>query len=84
MAKNTVATKPPKNYEDAMSELENLLSDMEQGNLSLDDTLVAYARGAELLKFCREKLAVVDAQVKVLDAGALKEFAPTPAQEGAP
>ena len=76
MGKNTVASKPPKNYEDAMSELETLLSDMEQGALSLDDTLVAYARGAELLKFCREKLAVVDAQVKVLDGGALKPFEP--------
>ena len=74
MAKIAPAGKHPKNYEDAMLELEALLADMEQGSLSLDNTLVAYTRGAELLKYCRERLEVVEQQVQVLDAGALKPY----------
>ena len=43
-------------YESAMAELEQIVADMEAGKLSLEDSLAAYKRGAELLTFCRGKL----------------------------
>jgi exodeoxyribonuclease VII small subunit len=48
---------------------------MEGGQLSLEQSLSAYKRGAELLKFCQAQLADAQQQVRVLEAGALKNFA---------
>ena len=48
---------------------------MEGGQLSLEQSLTADKRGAELLKFCQAQLADAQQQVKVLESGALKNFA---------
>jgi exodeoxyribonuclease VII small subunit len=53
-------------YEDAVSELEGLIATMESGKLSLEDTLAAYKRGAELLKHCQHVLEQVEQQVKMV------------------
>ena len=66
---------PPASYEAAMEELEKLTSQIESGQLPLEQLLAGYERGAELLKFCREKLQAVEEQIKVLDAGVLKPWA---------
>lgn len=58
-----------------MTELENIVTRMEGGQLSLEQSLAAYTRGAELLKFCQAQLMDAQQQVKVLEAGALKNFA---------
>ena len=62
-------------FERALAELEGLVARMEGGQLSLEQSLTAYKRGAELLKFCQTQLADAQQQVKVLEAGALKNFA---------
>ena len=62
-------------FESALAELENIVTRMEGGQLSLEQSLTAYKRGAELLKFCQAQLADAQQQVKVLEAGALKNFA---------
>lgn len=62
-------------FESALAELENIVARMEGGQLSLEQSLTAYKRGAELLKFCQAQLADAQQQVKVLEAGALKNFA---------
>jgi exodeoxyribonuclease VII small subunit len=62
-------------FESALTELENIVTRMEGGQLSLEQSLSAYKRGAELLKFCQAQLADAQQQVKVLEAGALKNFA---------
>ena len=62
-------------FESALAELENIVTRMEGGQLSLEQSLAAYKRGAELLKFCQAQLADAQQQVKVLEAGALKHFA---------
>ena len=56
------------NYEDALVELEKLIADMESGKLSLEATMAAYKRGAELLKQCQQVLEQVEQQVKVFSA----------------
>lgn len=62
-------------FESAVAELEQIVSDMEGGKLSLEDTLAAYKRGAELLTFCRSRLEDAQQQVRVLEEGMLKDFA---------
>ena len=70
------ATNTPANYEAAQIELEQLVAKLESGDMALEQLLVGYQRGAELLKYCREKLTAVEEQIKVLDAGALKPWTP--------
>ncbi len=61
-------------YESAIVELEQLVADMEAGKLSLEDSLTAYKRGAELLTFCRSRLDDAQQQIRVLEEGVLKEL----------
>ena len=65
----------PTSYEAAMEELDRLTGQIESGQLPLEQVLAGYERGAELLKFCRDKLQAVEEQIKVLDAGVLKPWA---------
>lgn len=80
MAKSSHATPhppapaAPASYEDALTELERLVSAMEGGQMPLDSLLESYRRGAELLSFCRGRLDAVETQVKVLDDGQLKPW----------
>ena len=57
-----------------MAELETLVSEMEMGKLSLEDSLAAYQRGAVLLNFCRQRLEDAEQQVKVLEGDVLQPF----------
>jgi exodeoxyribonuclease VII small subunit len=61
-------------FENALAELEGIVTRMEDGQLSLEQSLMAYKRGAELLKFCQSQLTDAQQQVKVLEAGTLKNF----------
>jgi exodeoxyribonuclease VII small subunit len=63
------------NFEGAMSELEGIVAEMEAGKLSLEHSLTAYQRGAELLAFCRGRLDDAQQQVRVLEGDVLKPFA---------
>ena len=60
-----------------MAELERIVADMESGQLPLEQSLVAYQRGAELLQFCQQALAAAQQQVQVLENGVLKPFTTT-------
>ncbi|MHB1246073.1 MAG: exodeoxyribonuclease VII small subunit [Sulfuriferula sp.] len=64
----------PQSFETAMAELERIVADMESGQLALQQSLVAYQRGAELLQFCQQALADAQQQVQVLENGMLKPF----------
>jgi len=61
-------------FETALSELEQVVADMESGKLPLEDSLAAYKRGAELLSYCRARLDDAQQQVRMLEEGALKEL----------
>ena len=64
----------PASYEAALQELEGLTSRLESGQLPLDQLLAGYQRGAQLLKFCRDKLEAVETQIKVLEGAELKPW----------
>ncbi|MCU0925131.1 MAG: exodeoxyribonuclease VII small subunit [Hydrogenophaga sp.] len=61
-------------YEAALEELEQLVSQLDAGQLPLDQLLTRYQRGAELLAYCRSRLDVVENQIKVLEAGEPKPW----------
>jgi exodeoxyribonuclease VII small subunit len=63
MSKNT----QPASFEQALAELETLVSQMESGQLPLEQSLAAYKRGAELLQYCQKSLADVEQQVRILN-----------------
>lgn len=65
----------PASYEAALQELEGLTNRLESGQLPLDQLLAGYQRGAQLLKFCRDKLQAVETQIKVLEGAELKPWA---------
>ncbi len=65
----------PASFETAVAELEDIVGQMESGNLALEQSVNAYKRGAELLQFCQKSLAEVEQQVRVLsDANKLSAF----------
>ena len=69
-------TGAPENYEAAVAELDRLVVAMEAGQLPLDRLLENYQRGALLLAYCRGRLEAVEQQVKVVEDGQLKPWAP--------
>jgi exodeoxyribonuclease VII small subunit len=65
---------PPKSFESALAELEKIVDSMEAGELPLEQSIAAYKRGAQLLQYCQHALKEASQQVKILEAGVLKEF----------
>ena len=57
-----------------LQELEQLISQIESGQLPLEQMLSGYQRAAELLTFCRGKLQAVQEQVKILDGDKLSAW----------
>lgn len=63
MRKNT----HPKDLESALLELEATVTTMESGQLTLDQSLSAYQRGAELLRISQQILAETEQKIRILD-----------------
>jgi len=62
-------------FEKALAELESIVAKMEDGGLSLEQSLAAHKRGVELARQCRERLEAAQQQVKVLEGEVLKPLA---------
>lgn len=71
MSKTTAA---PASFEAALAELEAIVAAMEGGQMPLKESLDAYRRGAELLKYCQGTLKDAQLQVEVLEKDVLKAF----------
>lgn len=69
-------------FEQALDELDALVRKMEAGALGLDESIAAYRRGAELVKFCQSKLAAAEEQIKVLEGDLLKPLDPAQLRGG--
>jgi exodeoxyribonuclease VII small subunit len=59
-------------FEQALAELEKIVSKMESGELTLEQALATHKRGLELAKFCQQRLEAAQQQVKVLEGEVLK------------
>jgi exodeoxyribonuclease VII small subunit len=75
MANKLTSANQPASFEEAMAELEQLVAQMEAGELPLEASVAAYKRGSELVKYCTTQLDKVENQVKVLEGEMLKPFA---------
>ena len=54
------------NFEKTFVELEKLVDQMEQGDLSLEDSLKYFERGMLLTKKCQQALSEAEQKVKIL------------------
>ena len=53
-------------FEDAMKELEQVVSKLERGDVALDASIKLYERGADLKKRCETKLREAEEKVAAL------------------
>lgn len=77
MARPKPATPDPAEtlkYEEALSELEQIVERMEGGQLPLEESIAAYRRGSELLRHCQQQLSDAERKIQVLEDGALRDF----------
>jgi exodeoxyribonuclease VII small subunit len=70
------------NFEAAMDRLEKIVEQMESGKLPLEDLIVRYEEGMNLVKVCQERLATAEQKIEVIartSAGKItvKPFEPT-------
>ena len=69
------------NFENAMDRLEAIVEQMESGKLPLEDLIVRYEEGMNLVKICQERLASAEQKIEIIarnSAGKLivKDFEP--------
>jgi len=53
-------------FETALAELESLVEQMEQGDLSLDESLKQFERGVQLTRACQAALKNAEQKVQIL------------------
>nr|VFK42799.1 MAG: Exodeoxyribonuclease VII small subunit [Candidatus Kentron sp. SD]VFK48417.1 MAG: Exodeoxyribonuclease VII small subunit [Candidatus Kentron sp. SD]VFK79195.1 MAG: Exodeoxyribonuclease VII small subunit [Candidatus Kentron sp. SD] len=72
---NAPKKKPPANksrqenapsFEQSLAELEQLVTHMEQGELTLEETVKSFERGIELNKMCQNTLDEAEQRVRIL------------------
>jgi len=59
-------------YEETINELENILLDVQNENISLDQIQINYIKGHLLLKHCEELLQFVEQEINEIDSEFLK------------
>jgi len=63
-------------FEDAMLKLEKIVEKLEEGNVSLEESITYYQEGMKLSKLCSDKLSVVQEKMTNImnEQGELKQF----------
>lgn len=56
-------------FEDALSELEQIVKRLEEGKIRLDEAIASYERGAALKNHCETKLREAQAKVEKIVPG---------------
>ncbi len=73
---------PEIDFEAALKELEELVKRMESGELSLEDSLVAFERGVKLSRQCQAALKNAELRVRTLTAsGGFEDLDAEPADD---
>lgn len=63
---HTDAEQPTPGFEESLAQLETLVSDMEDGNLSLEQALSAFESGIKLTRQCQQALQAAELKVQIL------------------
>jgi exodeoxyribonuclease VII small subunit len=63
-----MTTKDPRElkFEEAIADLEQVVEQLESGDLSLEDSLAAFEKGVGLVRYCNQKLSEVEKKVELL------------------
>lgn len=56
-------------FEEAVARLEQIVRAMEEGKLSLDDSLKAFEEGIALVRFCNGRLDAAEQRIRILVSG---------------
>ncbi len=54
---------PEISYEQAYAQLEKIVSKLESGDVSLDDSVKLFQKGTELARYCAKRLASIEQQI---------------------
>jgi exodeoxyribonuclease VII small subunit len=79
MAKKNQA--PPKDFEDALRELEQILQEIESGQIGLEESLSKYERGHFLIQHCQKILSAAEKQIELITKGPDNELRTEPLRE---
>ena len=77
--KNQVA---PRTFEEALAELEQIVAEIEGGQVGLEESLVKYERGTFLIQHCRGVLNVAEKQIELLSKSADGGIETSPMEQG--
>ncbi len=67
-----------KTFEEALSQLEKIVLELEEGELSLEEALKKFEEGIELSRFCTQKLTQAEEKVVMLTKTVQGEFKTEP------
>lgn len=65
-------------FEKKLSELEALVNEMEQGNMSLEESLKAFETGIKITRDCQQALKEAEQKVEILTRNAAGELTEAP------
>ena len=66
--KDEIDASSPESFESAMGQLETLVSKMESGDLSLEESLEAFEKGVHLTRFCQDQLQKAELKIQELNS----------------
>lgn len=58
--------KPTLTFEQALAKLEEIVSQIEEGKVSLEESIEKYAQGQDLIKLCRGKIDAAEKRIQIL------------------
>jgi exodeoxyribonuclease VII small subunit len=71
---------PAMSFEEAMAALEQVVTQLERGEVALEDSIRLYERGAALKAHCAEKLKAAEEKVELIRAQEGRAVGTSPAE----
>ncbi|MBP3887052.1 MAG: exodeoxyribonuclease VII small subunit [Cellulosilyticum sp.] len=66
--------KSEKNFEEAIAELETSVKRLEDGDITLEESIAEYKRGMDLAAYCMEVLKKAEQEIYVYEENHYKKF----------
>lgn len=76
----TAKAVPEMSFEEAMAALEQVVNQLERGEVALEESIALYERGAALKKHCADKLKAAEEKVELIRAQEGRATGTTPAE----
>jgi len=72
---------PPKDFAEALKELEQILAEIEKGEVGLEESLLRYERGTFLIQHCQNILNTAEKQIELIGRNQNGEIKTAPLPE---